>query len=138
MDRVVFGSVEKVTLLPSGVTVDAKVDTGAWSGALHCTDIREESGRLHYSPIGDPELATSTSEYRIRKVLSASGHAVKRYIIPIDIEVQGRVYRTDIGLSDRALLNREMLIGRRFLIENDIIVDVKLSLDDDHEAEKYL
>lgn len=137
--REVFGSIETVAMPTLGIAaVIAKVDTGAWSGALHCTDIYEQDGALHFTPLGDSTLAISTTEYEKRLVRGAMGHAMQRYIIPVTLEIKGKIYETTVGLSDRQLLRREMLLGRRFLIENNILVDVTLTLDDDHEAEKYL
>lgn len=137
--RETFGSIETVAVLSLGIAdVVAKVDTGAWTGALHCTDIREENGQLHFTPLGDAALTTSTAEYETRDVRGATGHVVKRYIIPVTLEIKGKAYEATLGLSDRKMLRREMLLGRKFLIENDILVDVKLTLDDDHEAEMYL
>ena len=137
--REVFGSIESVAVPSLGIaTLVAKVDTGAWSGALHCTDIYEQEGALYFTPLGDPALATSTADYETRVVRGAMGHAMERYIIPVTLEIKGKIYETTVGLSDRQLLRREMLLGRRFLIENNILVDVKRTLDDDHEAEMYL
>jgi len=138
-NREIFGSIETVAIPSLGVTnTVAKVDTGAWTGAIHCTNVREENGVLYFTPLGDETLATSTTDYSKRNVRSATGHIAERYIITVTLEIKGKTYQTTLGLSDRELLKREMLLGRKFLIENDILVDVKLTLDDDHEAEKYL
>lgn len=138
-NREVFGSIETVAVPSLGIAdVVAKVDTGAWSGALHCTDVREKDGVLYFTPLGNPDLATSATDFETRLVRGATGHVVERYIIPVTLDVRGKTYETTLGLSDRQLLKREMLLGRKFLIENDILVDVKLTLDDDHEAEMYL
>lgn len=138
-NREVFGSIEAVSVPSLGIVdVVAKVDTGAWSGALHCTDVYEKGGKLYFTPLGKPELAASTDEYETRTVRGATGHAVERYIIPATLEIKGKLYQTTLGLSDRQMLKREMLLGRKFLIENDILVDVTLTLDDDHEAEMFL
>lgn len=137
--REIFGSIETVAVPSLGIAdVVAKVDTGAWSGALHCTDIYEQDNRLYFTPLGNPELMTSVTEYENRTVRGATGHAMHRYIIPVTLEIKGKAYQTTLGLSDRKMLKREMLLGRKFLIENDILVDVTLTLDDDHEAEMYL
>lgn len=136
MNRIVLGSLESVSVPSLGVSdISAKVDTGAWSGALHCTNIREEDGKLYFRPLGKAKLATSVDDYEKRDVRSASGHLQKRYIIPVEIILKDKKYRTTVGLSDRRLMRREMLLGRKFLIENNILVDVTLSLDDDHEVE---
>lgn len=137
--REIFGSIEPVSIPSLGIeTIIAKVDTGAWTGALHCTDIYEENGVLHFTPVGNERLATTTTDFETRAVRGATGHLVQRYIIPVTLEIKGKMYETTVGLSDRQLLRREMLLGRRFLIENNILVDVKRTLDDDHEAEMYL
>lgn len=137
--RDVFGSIETVAVPSLGIeSLTAKVDTGAWTGALHCTDIYEENGMLHFTPLGDTALATTVAEYESRQVRGATGHVVERYIIPVTLVIKGKLYETTVGLSNRQLLRREMLLGRKFLIENNILVDVTLTLDDDHEAEMFL
>ena len=138
MKQEIFGSVENVVLPKFGIEVIAKVDTGAWSGALHCTGIHETNGTLHFMLLGEKQYATSTREFELRQVRSASGHMTERYIIPIVIVIKNKTYHTTVGLNDRSEMQREMLLGRKFLIENNILIDVRLTLDDDHEAEKYL
>jgi hypothetical protein len=131
----VLGSLVKVAIPSLGVPgVLAKVDTGAFSGALHCSDIREDDGTLYFTPLGDPALATSTRLYQKRKVRSASGHAAKRYLVPVRLKIHGKAYDTLIGLSERSRMKREMLIGRRFLLDHNIMVDVTLSHKLDFEA----
>jgi glutathione synthase/RimK-type ligase-like ATP-grasp enzyme len=131
----VLGSLVKVAIPSLGVPgVLAKVDTGAFSGALHCSDIREVDGTLYFTPLGDPALATSTRLYQKRKVRSASGHAAKRYLVPVRLKIHGKAYDTLIGLSERSRMKREMLIGRRFLLDHNIMVDVTLSHKLDFEA----
>lgn len=138
MQREIFGSVEAVEIVDAGVEVQAKIDTGAWSGALHCTNIHETDGTLTYTPLGDEKLTTNTREYETRTVRSATGHEVQRYLVPFMLAVRGKTYHTTLGLSDRTLMQREMLLGRKFLIDNNILVDVTLTLDDDYEAEMFL
>ena len=138
-DREVFGSITTVAVTSLAIQeVVAKVDTGAWTGALHSTDIYEKNDTLFFTPLGDPKFATSTTDYEKRAVRGATGHVVKRYIIPVVLDIEGKSYKTTLGLSNRQMLRREMLLGRKFLIENNILVDVTLTLDDDHEAEMYL
>ena len=137
--RVVLGSLVPISIPELHVSnILAKVDTGAFSGALHSTDILEENGTLHFTPLGDPRYKTSTTSYEERRVRGATGHKVKRFTIPIKIEINGKTYNTMVGLSDRTVMKREMLLGRRFLLENNILVDVNLSRDIDDEADKFL
>lgn len=137
--RLTLGGLETVSIPDLNVhNILAKVDTGAFSGALHCTDIREEKGMLHFTPLGDPSLSTCTSEFEENHIRGATGHRVKRFTIPVIIEIHGKKYNTKVGLSDRTVMRREMLLGRRFMLENDAIVDVSLSREIDDEAKKFL
>lgn len=136
-DRLTLGSLVTVSIPKIDVTdVLAKVDTGAFSGALHCTGIREKDGTLTFTPLGDKSLTTSTDTYDVRHVRSASGHKMKRYIVPVRLLIEGKEYDTLIGLSDRTVMKREILLGRRFLIEHDVLVDVSLTKELDDEAER--
>lgn len=139
MNRAVFGSIVKVSVPSLGLEdIIAKVDTGAWSGAMHCTNIHQQDGLLSYMPLGNQDKIVQTTDYEYRLVRSANGHAAKRFIVPVELTIEGRSYQTKLGLSDRTVMQREMLLGRRFLIENKILIDVLLTLEDDQEAERYL
>lgn len=137
--KTTLGSLEEISIPALRVSdVLAKVDTGAFSGALHCTGIVEGDGVLQFTPLGDPQLTTSTRDYELRRVRSATGHMVRRFTIPVEIEIKGKTYKTKVGLSDRTMMKREMLLGRRFLLEHDMLVDVSLTRDIDDEAEIFL
>lgn len=139
MKQIIVGGIEPVSIPQLGVSeVLAKVDTGAWSGALHCTHIRVHDNVLSFWPLGRKELKTHIQEFKTVKVRSANGHAAERYLIPVEIVVDGRSYETIIGLNDRAKMKREMLLGRRFLMENNILVDVARTKELDDEAERTL
>jgi len=139
MKQITLGSLESISLPALGVfDVLAKVDTGAWSGALHCTNIHERDGVLSFWPLGDKRLKIQTNEYNTTSVRSTNGQSAKRYLISTKVVIDGTEYDTVIGLSDRTTMTREMLLGRRFLIENNVVVDVSKTKDMDNEAEKFL
>lgn len=139
MKQVVVGGVEAVSIPQLGLAeIIAKVDTGAWSGALHCTHIRVRDGVLSFWPLGTKELKTHVTQYEVVHVRSANGHQAERYLVPVEIIVAGISYQTIIGLNDRSKMTREMLLGRRFLMENNILVDVARTKELDDEAERTL
>lgn len=119
----------------------AKVDTGAYSGALHCTNIKvvrrgkQKLRILKFTPLGQKNLAQEADEFEETYVRSATGHRQKRFIITTKIICGGREYETKIGLSDRRDMKREVLLGRRFLRENGINVDVRINCELDDEGE---
>jgi hypothetical protein len=136
------GAFEMISLPALKVSdVMAKVDTGAYSGALHCTDIRVvrrglvRKRILKFTPMGDSKLATETDTFIKTYIRSATGHRVKRYIIDTTIEVHGKRYPVRIGLSDRSDMKSPVLLGRRFLRENNILVDVRINEEYDDEGE---
>jgi hypothetical protein len=136
------GAFEIISLPKLGVQAElAKIDTGAYSGALHCTDMRVvrrgilRKRYLLFTPLGDPKLVTETDTFIKKHVRSATGHRLKRYLIDTTIELQGKVYPIRIGLADRSELKRNILIGRRFLRENRLKVDVCIGEEYEDEGE---
>jgi len=142
MQELVIGCLEAVSFPGLGVSdVLAKVDTGAYSGALHCTDIKvvrrgkDKRRILKFVPLGIKKLAQETTDFEETYVRSASGHRKKRFIITTTLAIHGKDYTTKIGLSERTDMKREVLLGRRFLRENNIIVDVRINSELDDEGE---
>lgn len=117
----------------------AKIDTGAYSGALHCTDIKivRRGGQrvLKFTPLGDVRLQQETANFMTTYVRSASGHRLLRRVVDTTIRLGGKEYAIRIGLSDRSDMKKQVLIGRRFLRDNNILVDVRLNAEYDDEGE---
>ncbi len=137
------GCFEVVSLPMLGVFNQlAKIDTGAYSGAVHCSDIKvvrrgpNKTRILKFTPLGRKRLATETEVFIETYVRSATGHKVKRYLIDTEIELNGQTYPIRIGLSDRSSMSRSALIGRRFLRDNLLTVDVRINQEFDDEGKK--
>ena len=134
MERITLGSFEIVSLPEFHISKTvAKVDTGAYSGAIHCSKIKEvydaETGekRLRFTPSDHKEVSIETADYSPVKVRSSNGHASRRFRVKTVIEIKGAEYPITIGLSDRTELNYEVLIGRRFIREQSMLVDVRVN-----------
>ncbi len=108
--------------------VKAKIDTGAYTGALHCTKITEEEtaeGKvLHFSPFDHPEVHMAVTDFVVRYVRSSNGDAENRYFINTTIKLRGETYPIVLSLADRSEMKWPVLIGRRFLRRNNFLVDV--------------
>lgn len=109
--------------------VIAKVDTGAFSGALHATQIREVKDklgnkRLRFNPLGSSEHTAEVATYHRRKVKSSNGTESRRYAIDTIVAIQGQNYPITITLTDRSPMKYGMLIGRNFLRIHGFLVDV--------------
>jgi len=128
--RKVIGSFEKVSFPDLGLKdVIAKIDTGATSGSLHATAIEEvklPTGEkaLRFLPYGHkpPVLVESYKQVEVR---SSNGETTLRYSIPTTIVIQGIQYPIRITITDRTLMKKGVLVGRRFLRRHGFVVDVK-------------
>ena len=118
--------------------VMAKIDTGAYSGALHCHfyEMVERDGQsiLRFQPIHENSEIIETADYKTAYVTSSSGHRDKRYIIETDVLIHGKRYTMSIGLTDRTDLKMDVLIGRRFLRKNNMLVDVRIGAEFDEDG----
>jgi hypothetical protein len=126
----VIGAFEKVSFPDFGLfEVVAKVDTGATSGSLHATRIKEvklETGEraLSFVPYGKKKRILVNS-FDLREVRSSNGVSSLRYFVPTTIEIEGVQYPIEVSLADRTLMKKAVLVGRQFLRSHGFIVDPK-------------
>lgn len=110
--------------------ITAKIDTGAYTTALHCHDIREEKGVLYFKLL-DPshpdytEKEQKFTNYSQKEIKNSFGESEKRYIIKTIIRIGKRRIKSVISLTDRGTMRYPVLIGRK-LIKNKFVVDVGL------------
>jgi len=110
--------------------ITAKVDTGAYTTALHCHDIREENGVLYFKVL-DPshpdynEKEQKFTSYSQKEIKNSFGEIEKRYIIKTIIRMGKKRIKSVISLTDRGNMRYPVLIGRK-LLKNKFIVDVGL------------
>ena len=108
----------------------AKVDTGAYTTALHCHDIREENGILYFKALdpGHPGYTGKElqfSDYFRKEIKNSFGESEKRYMIKTIVKIGRRRIKSVISLTDRGTMRYPVLIGRK-LLKNRFIVDVSL------------
>lgn len=127
-----IGRIERVDFPELGLfAVEAKVDTGAYSSALHCHDIveDEEQKKLTFKLL-DPdhpnynEQIIITKHYSSTVVKSSIGKKQKRYKIKTFITLGKKNYKTDFTLTDRSAMRYPVLLGRKVL-SGRFLVDVK-------------
>ncbi|MGZ3867102.1 MAG: ATP-dependent zinc protease family protein [Bacteroidia bacterium] len=113
--------------------IEAKIDTGAYTSALHCHDIKvkEIKGKqILCFKLLDPlhpeynEQEHFFEEFTKKTIKSSLGDAEERYIIKTLIKIGGKRVRTSISLTDRGSMRYPVLIGRK-MIKSKFIIDVK-------------
>lgn len=126
---IILGAFENVSFPRFNIgEVTAKIDTGAFTGALHCTKIEiveaENNKILQFSPFDHPEITIQADDFIVRYVKSSNGLAQKRYFITTDIMIRDSTYPVVLSLADRSEMKWPVLIGRKFLRSNNFLVDV--------------
>lgn len=127
----VIGGFEAVSFPDFGQDMAvAKIDTGAFSGTLHATNIREVSSMnglkvLEFYPLGVAANKSNVVEYKLKQIRSSNGQLETRYVITTKIILQDHEYPITISLADRSAMMKSVLIGRQFLRRHHFIVDVR-------------
>ena len=116
------------------VGIEAKVDTGAYTSALHCTAIRVETDAanrpLLHVRLLDPEHPAfdgqplTFADFGLRDVRSSNGEVQERYVIRAVVRLFGQDFETEFSLSDRSDMRYPVLLGRSLLRQGRFVVDV--------------
>jgi hypothetical protein len=131
MDKKIVGKKETISIVDLELyDIDAKVDTGADSNALHCDfiDIDEKNNTVSFTLLDETHEAyhgkrMSFPLHKIKKVRSSNGQLQLRPSIKVSVKFFGKRYKSIISLTNRSDMKFPMLIGRRFL-KDRFLVDV--------------
>lgn len=113
-------------------SLEAKIDTGAYTTALHCHDIEEKlinEKRVLCFKLLDPghpeynEQEHRFEEYYKKTIKNSSGDPEERFIIRTVIAIAGKRIRCDVSLTNRMSMRYPVLIGRK-MIKNKFVIDV--------------
>lgn len=129
MDKKIIGRVDKVDFpMLDLFNIDVKIDTGAYTSAIHCSDIVEENNILKctfysegHTNFSGKEVVFETFSKTIVK--SSNGLKENRYKIKSEVIFFGKTYKINLTLSTRADMKFPVLIGRQFL-KHKFMVDV--------------
>ena len=131
----VIGRAELVDILDAGAnSIPAKVDTGAYSCAVHADDIRlSEDGRtLHFRLFGGHPVAgaqsveIATQDFTTAHISNSFGGKEQRFIVKMPIKLGTKTVKTHFSLADRHAKMFPILLGRR-LLNGRFIVDTSQS-----------
>lgn len=108
--------------------ITAKIDTGAYTSALHCHNIRVINGILHFQLLDPlhPEFEDKDHQatvYEQKDIRNSFGEIERRYLIKTRLKMGKRMIRLSISLTNRGTMRYPVLIGRRFL-KDRYVVDV--------------
>ena len=118
-----IGRTEKVsfTNLCENVLI-AKIDTGAFNAALHVDSVKIIDSGLQVKIKNNTYIFHKWSELEVK---SSNGKVQKRYGVKLKMQLGGKKFRIFTSLTNRKSMKFAFLIGRKFLQDNNLIVDVK-------------
>jgi predicted ATP-grasp superfamily ATP-dependent carboligase len=125
-----IGRLEKVNFPEFGMkNISAKVDTGAFTGALHTTKIHEKNEEgaavLHFSPFDHPKKVYKTDNFERGIVKSSNGDISERYFIETSIEVRGKRYAITLTLREKREEEAKTIFSRGVTEDiNDLIEEL--------------
>lgn len=129
-NKKIVGTVEMISILDLELfNLDAKIDTGADSNALHCDDISVDAqNNVHFRLVDEVHASYHDKEmvmplYKLKRVRSSNGELQLRPSIKVDVLFFGKKYKAVISLTNRSDMKYPMLIGRKFL-SGRFLVDV--------------
>lgn len=112
--------------------VEAKIDTGAYTSALHCEDIiLKTSGPVPVlfftvsDDLTNPSLKKefNFTEFTTKKIKNSFGEMEERYIIRTVLKIGRKNIRASISLTNRGTMRYPILIGRKPL-KGKFLIDV--------------
>ncbi|WP_194776656.1 ATP-dependent zinc protease family protein [Pararhodonellum marinum] len=133
MEKHVIGRREKISIKPWGLRlVSAKVDTGAYTSAIHCEEVveKETNGEkiLEFKVLPKTHRLFKdewirTKDYSQKKVKNSFGQTELRYKVSTKVTMFGEEFEAEFTLTDRSKMRNAILIGRKLLKER-FLVDV--------------
>ncbi|MEQ8335972.1 MAG: RimK/LysX family protein [Cyclobacteriaceae bacterium] len=127
-NKITIGRTDKIDLPDFEIfDVNAKIDTGAYTSAIHCIRINLIDGILHFQIPGlmDHQVLKdfTTNIYTTKRVRSSNGKTETRYSIKTHVLLFGHLYYEEFTLTDRSKMKNPILLGRKVL-RNRFVVDV--------------
>ncbi|RBP27145.1 hypothetical protein DET50_11575 [Marinobacter pelagius] len=143
-DRVpeTLGFVEWVVLKDTGLRLKARLDTGAKTSSLHAVNVEEftrndEEWVSFEIPLGDHddqpegdlyehEDVTIVLERPVRRTVlikRKGAPSQRRHVVDLEFCIAGTMHTTQFSLTDRGKFSYPVLLGRRFMRDDNILVD---------------
>jgi len=110
----------------------AKIDSGAFTSAIHCCKIEKIENhklRVIFLDEEDPKYTGKVytfDDFSNKRVRSSNGISEDRFIITTKLKLGKVLYGIDLSLTYRGDMRSPVLIGRKFLAKNHFLVNPRL------------
>jgi hypothetical protein len=149
-----LGFVEWVVMKDTGLRLKARLDTGAKTSSLHAVNVEEferndQEWVRFQIPLGDHEDQPGGGEvdhedvileferpvYRTVLIKRKGADSQRRYVVKMAFCIAGTVHETQFSLTDRSNFSYPVLLGRRFMRDDNILIDSANSFIAPNECE---
>ena len=120
-EKTIVGEVEDVILLPWGIKLPARIDTGASTSSLDARDLKVEGGFAEFKlskKYGGLQLRLPIVDWL---TIRSSEASEQRPIVEVEFCIGSKRVRTRVNLNDRSTVRYPVLIGRNALKENFVV-----------------
>jgi hypothetical protein len=137
-----LGFVEWVVMKDTGLRLKARLDTGAKTSSLHAVNVEEferndQEWVSFQIPLGDHEDQPGGGEvdhqdvimeferpvYRTVLIKRKGADSQRRHVVLMKFCIAGTVHETQFSLTDRSNFSYPVLLGRRFMRDDNILID---------------
>jgi hypothetical protein len=125
-NKISVGTAENVVLLPWGVQMPARIDTGAATSSLDARNlvIRDRTAEFNLPPqYGGRRISLPIVNWKTVKSATAKA---RRPVVVVEMCISNRRIRTNVNLVDRSNVKYPLLIGRNTLVR-DFVVECSTS-----------
>jgi hypothetical protein len=149
-----LGFVEWVVMKDTGLRLKARLDTGAKTSSLHAVNVEEferndQEWVRFQIPLGDHEDQPGGGEvdhqdvimeferpvYRTVLIKRKGADSQRRHVVLMKFCIAGTVHETQFSLTDRSNFSYPVLLGRRFMRDDNILIDSANSFMAPNECE---
>jgi len=121
--------------------IDAKIDTGAFTTALHCAHMqvfqRKNEPWVRFTLYDDElQIKHASKIVAYRNIKSSSGEKEHRCIIVTRVRLFERDYFIEVALTNRDGMKNPVLLGRKLLMNNFIVDVSKVNLSYKHKQKE--
>lgn len=117
----VIGRTEKISIPMFEIKdIESKIDTGAYTSSIDCSEIElfNDGKTLKFKVLDKDNTHYVDNWYIFEKwsktdVTSSNGQKEERYMITVEIEIDGIKIDSDFTLTNRSKMTYPILIGRK-------------------------
>jgi hypothetical protein len=120
-EKIKIGAVENVVLLPWGVTMPARIDTGAATSSLDARNLKVKGSEVEFNlppQYGGRQIRLPILKW---KTVKSAGTQGKRPVVVLEMCIGSKRVRTQVNLNDRSNVKYPLIIGRNTLVRDFVV-----------------